>query len=77
MNLKVPSWAVRGADAFSRWGDVLVWRVGPLNIRRIDFTIALSGFVCVAYYGYVGGWLAALQGAVAWLLMLMIALWMF
>ena len=56
---------------------VLDWINVPLwwKVRRIDVVLVIAGLVCVGYYATFG-WIAALQGAGMFLLMLMIGLWL-
>lgn len=77
MDIQIPRFLVRLSDRIRLWGDKLVWRVGPLNIRRIDFPLALSGLLAVGYYGWTSGWLGALTGAVMWAFMAMVVLFFF
>lgn len=77
MQFRAPRFLTRAFDRLRLWGDKPVWRLKPLTIRRLDVLIALSGAICVGYYFWTGGWLLALQGAVLWLLVLMIVLYFF
>ena len=77
MNIRVPMWVVRSGEAFYRWGDVLLWKVGPLNVRRIDILLALSAVICVAWYGYTTGWMGALTGGMLWLFLMLCVLFFF
>jgi glucose-6-phosphate-specific signal transduction histidine kinase len=64
----VASW-----DAFVRWGDV---KVSP-RIRRIDLLLVALGIVCVGYYALTTGWQGAIVGGLLYILMVMMALWVF
>lgn len=77
MQFRAPRFLTRAADRLRLWGDRRVWRLGRMTIRRIDLLIGLSAVICVGYYFWTGGWLLALQGAVLWLFVLMIALYFF
>jgi hypothetical protein len=72
MRIPVPLWLDRVLSRFGDWANV------PLttytNIRRIDVFLTAAGFFCVAYYGLTAGPLAALQGGLMYVFVLMIAL---
>lgn len=63
MNFKIPKVLIRLVD----WLNVDVFD----PVRRIDIALALGGIGCTIYYGYLYGWLGALQGAIAYVVMML------
>jgi hypothetical protein len=65
-------------DRFEDWANVPVFATQPgrsINIRRVDILLVIFGVICVGYYGWVEGWIGALKGALAYLMVMMTALW--
>lgn len=75
MDIKIPKFLIKWFDAFEEWGDVLVWKVGRLNIRRIDLLLGIAFIFCVSYYWFTTGWLGAITGGLAFIFVAMVALW--
>jgi glucose-6-phosphate-specific signal transduction histidine kinase len=52
---------------------------GRLRIRitRIDVLLVVFGVICVGWYGYTSGWQGALLGGLFYVMVLMMALWLF
>jgi hypothetical protein len=80
MIIRIPAIIARGFDAIVDWGDIVVIArpfacigIGP--VRRIDLLIVAAGVFCVGWYGRLYGWMGALQGGVAYVLMLFVALY--
>jgi hypothetical protein len=71
MNIPVPFWLARSWTHFCDWVNEPLW----MRARRIDAILLVFGIGCVAYYGYVGGWSAALAGGLMYLFVLMVSLW--
>ena len=77
MQIKIPLAVVRAADRFCDVANKTIWRRGKFDFRYVDAWTAVGGLFCVGYYFYFGGWFGALQGALLYILVCMIALWMF
>ena len=73
MRITIPHRLVASWDAFVRWGDV---NVSP-RIRRIDLLLVALGIACVLYYWISAGWEGALAGGLLFVMITMIAAWMF
>jgi glucose-6-phosphate-specific signal transduction histidine kinase len=73
MRIPIPRRLTSCWDAFCRWGDV---NVSP-RIRRIDLLLVALGIVCVGYYWIAAGWEGALAGGLMYVMMAMMALWIF
>jgi len=71
VQIRAPHFLRRIWGAFVDWGDRDVYRA----VRRIDLVLIAAGVFCAAYYGWHGGWLAALTGGLLFVFILMIALW--
>jgi hypothetical protein len=59
------------------WINVPVYERGRIRITRIDVLLAVFGIVCVGYYWCTSGWMSALQGGLFYVMVVMMALWMF
>jgi glucose-6-phosphate-specific signal transduction histidine kinase len=73
MRITIPRRLASSWDAFCRWGDVNISR----GIRRIDLLLVALGIVCVGYYAMTAGWQGAIVGGMLYILMVMMALWVF
>jgi len=66
---------VRTADRVTDWLNVSLYQRGRIDIRIVDILTAIGGVICVGWYAYTGGWLGALQGALAYVFCCMVGLW--
>lgn len=65
-----------------RWFDrYLTWINLPIiphsRVRRIDIGLAIGFVGCVAYYAITTGWQGALVGGLLYIMMVMLAIWVF
>ena len=76
MRIRIPRRVVAAVDAFRDWGytPLVCHRYGTL--RRCDPLIAAAFLLCVGYYWWTGGWLGAMTGACAFMLVTMAMLWL-
>jgi hypothetical protein len=78
MNIPIPRFMVRAADAFIEWANVTIWeRAGRFELRRIDLLLVTFFFVCVGYYYWSAGPMGALQGGAMYLALAALSLWVF
>jgi len=59
------------------WINQPIYERGRIRVTRIDVLLVVFGIVCVSYYYWTSGWVGALQGGALYVMMVMIALWMF
>jgi hypothetical protein len=59
-----------------RWEVVSDWLNTDLKARRIDAVLLVFGILCVSYYAYFDGLGGAMIGALMYIMMVMIAVWM-
>lgn len=62
---------------WDEWINQPIYTRGRVRVTRIDVLLAGLGVVCVGYYYWTSGWLGALAGGLLYVMMMMIALWMF
>lgn len=67
-----PRWFARYLD----WVNEPIWTRARFELRRVDVMIVIGGIICVAWYGYTGGWMGAIMGAALYALVAMISLWL-
>lgn len=77
MKVYVPLWLERGWTAFGEWANVAVWSRGRLEVRRIDVLLFFLGTFIMAYYWLFYGSRWAVAGTLMYVLVAMMALWMF
>jgi hypothetical protein len=75
MQIKIPRQMIAATAAFDHWANVTLYQRERIEVRWIDILTVLGFTICVAYYGWTGGWIGALTGAFAYAFMTMIALW--
>jgi hypothetical protein len=61
-------------DRFGDWGDHTIWRLGHIEMLRIDLLLVAAFAIAIGYYGYYGGWAGAFNGAVVFILIATISL---
>jgi hypothetical protein len=80
MKIPLPSLPPRVRAIFDRyldWVNVAIWTRGRIEIRRLDVLLVLMGILIAIYYLVVYSWQTALIGIATYILMVMVALWMF
>lgn len=62
----------------SAWAHLEAYINVPIyrSVRRIDVILAIGFIVCVTWYYYTMGWQGALVGALMYILMMMVSLWL-
>jgi hypothetical protein len=75
---RLPKPLARAWTRFGDWSNTPLVKASKRDIRRIDVILILGGIFCASYYGITGGgWGAALTGLGMYVLVVMMALWMF
>jgi hypothetical protein len=71
MNIPIPRILVRAWDGFRDWGNVTVCHI---ELVRIDLLMVVFFLFSVALYGALYGWLGALKGGAAFVVIAALAL---
>jgi hypothetical protein len=75
MKIRIPYPILRAWDVSEAWVNVSVYSRGRIEVRRIDFLLALGFVLCVAYYGATLGVRGALLGGASYLVIAAVCLW--
>jgi hypothetical protein len=57
------------------WLNKKLFLIGRTEIRLSDLLLTFFFFVCVGYYYFTDGWIAAAQGGALYIFIAMVALW--
>jgi hypothetical protein len=74
IRIPIPDRVMHVYDRFEDWANVPVW-LWPFHILRIDLILTALFLFCVGWYGYTGGWAAAVTGGLLFVFIAMCALW--
>jgi hypothetical protein len=55
---------------------VEIYRIGKMDIRRLDVLLLFFGIGIAGYYYLFYGWQTAILGVAMYIMVLMVALWM-
>lgn len=77
MKIRIPRRIFRAYEAFYDWGNVPMFKLGRVQVCRVD-PLILIAFLGSSVYGYwKGGWALAAVNALTFMLVGMVCLWMF
>jgi hypothetical protein len=71
------AWLSTLRKRFEEWGNVEIYSYQKLEIRRLDVLLLLMGVSIALFYWLLYSWQWAVIGTLMYVMVLMMALWMF
>jgi hypothetical protein len=77
IRIRVPRFLQKIWNILGDWSNVTIYQRGKIEIRRIDVILAIMGIGIAIYYLLVYSWQMAILGTGMYIMMVMMALWIF
>lgn len=77
IRIPVPKRVLAAYDHFEDWANVELFKLWRFDVLRIDIILAFFFVLCVGWYWYASGPVAALTGGLMFIFVVMCIQWVF